>query len=591
MDNFKKNIKKYLFWIIAAVIVAVLVILPFSLEKSSENTTEKASILSGTAEKGSIYRTLSGAGSLASEDSVKVTVPEGVEVTGYIVSNGSVVSEGDPVATVNKVTVLKSALELSETIEKIETEMHHAEDDMVSGYIYSNGAGTVKNIYASVGDDVRQVMLEHGCLAVVELEDGKEQRITGISGTITAVNVEAGRSVYNGATMFTLTGMDSTGEYANLAVLHEKYQDIMAQLYQMYSDGYVAAPSAGMIGNVDKTLVKTAASFCSPRLTLLSSVVLLEDPSGTDDVPVTDYLSGTITTIDSAFQAKISGIPESCVVDLSSFSLNNPKMGDTVFLQRDTYTLADGTPYIVYTPLLVSPSGGKIPGGGDGPGGGGGMPSGAGGFGGGSGMPSGAGGTTEQEDKMFSLDGTAVATVTPTDKMTVSITIDELDILSIRKGDRALVTIDALPGRSFEGAVTAVNTKSSTESTGEGNSKYYAEITLDRTEEMLEGMNASGIITVGSTEDILTIPVEALCETGTVTVVYTGKDKNGNLTDPVEVETGVSDGEKVQILSGLNENDTFWYSYYDTLEINGKNPGSGSGLFSSFGRRPRNNRR
>ena len=36
-----------------------------------------------------------------------------------------------------------------------------------------------------------------------------------------------------------------------------------------------------------------------------------------------------------------------------------------------------------------------------------------------------------------------------------------------------------------------------------------------------------------------------------------------------EVKTGLSDGLQVQILSGLQEGDTVWYSYYDTLEIKG----------------------
>ena len=33
------------------------------------------------------------------------------------------------------------------------------------------------------------------------------------------------------------------------------------------------------------------------------------------------------------------------------------------------------------------------------------------------------------------------------------------------------------------------------------------------------------------------------------------------------VTTGVSDGETVEILSGLNQGDTIYYSYYDTLEL------------------------
>ena len=64
------------------------------------------------------------------------------------------------------------------------------------------------------------------------------------------------------------------------------------------------------------------------------------------------------------------------------------------------------------------------------------------------------------------------------------------------------------------------------------------------------------------------IPVDALVEEGSKTIIYTGYDeKNKELINPVEISLGVSDGIYAQILSGLDAGDTFWYSYYDTLEI------------------------
>jgi hypothetical protein len=50
-------------------------------------------------------------------------------------------------------------------------------------------------------------------------------------------------------------------------------------------------------------------------------------------------------------------------------------------------------------------------------------------------------------------------------------------------------------------------------------------------------------------------------------VVYTALDKHGDPSNPVEVKTGLSDGENVEILSGLEEGQTFYYSYYDTVEL------------------------
>jgi HlyD family secretion protein len=87
---------------------------------------------------------------------------------------------------------------------------------------------------------------------------------------------------------------------------------------------------------------------------------------------------------------------------------------------------------------------------------------------------------------------------------------------------------------------------------------------------MLGGMNASANITVEKREGILVLPAEALTEQDGKPAVYTAYDsREETLTNPVPVETGLSDGLQVEIESGLQEGDTVWYSYYDTLEIQG----------------------
>ena len=57
-------------------------------------------------------------------------------------------------------------------------------------------------------------------------------------------------------------------------------------------------------------------------------------------------------------------------------------------------------------------------------------------------------------------------------------------------------------------------------------------------------------------------------EQGNQTVVYTGYDKeNETLRNPVVVKVGSSDGETVEILEGLTNGQTYYYAYYDTLEV------------------------
>ena len=101
---------------------------------------------------------------------------------------------------------------------------------------------------------------------------------------------------------------------------------------------------------------------------------------------------------------------------------------------------------------------------------------------------------------------------------------------------------------------------------------------------MLAGMNATATIVLDTQSNLLSIPMEALYEENGRTFVYTDYDaENEAFLNPVDVETGISDGKFVQILFGLREGDTFWYAYYDTLDISTDTaPESGFG-FSMMG--------
>lgn len=171
----------------------------------------------------------------------------------------------------------------------------------------------------------------------------------------------------------------------------------------------------------------------------------------------------------------------------------------------------------------------------------------------------------EPEYELYDLDGSTIMEVTAQDTMTLEITLDELDISKVSLGQTAEIAVDALKNETFTATVTKIGT--SGENSG-GSSKFTVELTLDRSENMLDGMNATASITLSETSGILTIPVAALNEKGSETFVYTGRDKDtGELCDPVTVTTGISDGENAEILSGLDAGAAYYYAYYDTLEL------------------------
>ena len=74
---------------------------------------------------------------------------------------------------------------------------------------------------------------------------------------------------------------------------------------------------------------------------------------------------------------------------------------------------------------------------------------------------------------------------------------------------------------------------------------------------MLPGMHASVLITLNTVNNVVSVPVAALTEDGTETILYTSYDEeSGTLGDPVTVTIGKSDGKQVQIVDGLSVGQT-----------------------------------
>nr|WP_296093582.1 biotin/lipoyl-binding protein [uncultured Dorea sp.] len=156
----------------------------------------------------------------------------------------------------------------------------------------------------------------------------------------------------------------------------------------------------------------------------------------------------------------------------------------------------------------------------------------------------------------YSAYETAAFSIASDEKATVSVNVDELDITSVKEGQTAKITLDAIDGEEFEGTITSVSSEASS---GSSSAKYPVEITFDKTDDMRIGMTASASISIDEAEDVVLIPVDALQEKGNKTFVYTEKDSDGNLSGEVEVETGLSNGNKVEITSGLKSGDTVYY--------------------------------
>ncbi len=155
-------------------------------------------------------------------------------------------------------------------------------------------------------------------------------------------------------------------------------------------------------------------------------------------------------------------------------------------------------------------------------------------------------------------DGETTLSICPGTKMTVSISVDETDILSLEAGQEATVNVDALGDDAVAGTVTEIDTSSATSSGGV--TVYTVTVTFDKVDGMLSGMTADVSIVIEGVDDALLIPSDALTQTSSTSYVYTTYDEEtGELGGMVEVTTGLNNGSYVEITEGLDEGDTVYY--------------------------------
>ena len=243
----KKN--QWLFPVLLVLIIAVTSALPVLLGKSGKETEKETSIRTAKAERKDIAATLSGTGTLVSQDPLDVEIPSGVEVTEYLVSNGDTVKKGQLLARVDPVSVQEAISACQETIDYLEDRMYALEYHQSTRYITVPETGTVKAIYCKPGDKVADVMLEYGCLGIIEI-NGEEWKAQAFNGTVKFINATEGSTVYHSHTFIMLDDLAETSEYDTLLAQHQKYESIMEQLAAMYRDEAIFSPGDGIVDGI-----------------------------------------------------------------------------------------------------------------------------------------------------------------------------------------------------------------------------------------------------------------------------------------------------------------------------------------------------
>jgi len=195
--------------------------------------------------------------------------------------------------------------------------------------------------------------------------------------------------------------------------------------------------------------------------------------------------------------------------------------------------------------------------------------------------------------------GSTFMTLADMSVITAEVKVDETDIVNIRIGQEAEVTIDALPGKVFKGHVTLAGDQALLRSTGvatlqsttgtEEAKDFKVVVTLDTTSaDLRPGLSATAKITTAHQANTLALPIQALTihntdddkpksgtgvQAASTTAsktpqqgVYIVQNDKGKLRAKfVTVTTGITGATDIEVLSGLKEGDEIVTGPFKTL--------------------------
>ncbi len=146
---------------------------------------------------------------------------------------------------------------------------------------------------------------------------------------------------------------------------------------------------------------------------------------------------------------------------------------------------------------------------------------------------------------------TKLATVVNYNRVLVTITVDELDVVKAAIGQKAAVSIDALPDKTFDAVITSIATEGTP---NQGVSTFKVTLEVSKPIGLRGGMSAQVDIAIAEHDNVLLVPAEAVVGKGNQRSVRVMNSDGTVEIRPVSVGlTGESD---VEITKGLSEGET-----------------------------------
>lgn len=484
--------------IISAIVLAVvgtLAVTTMRRNVSAKFDRSRTEVKAYAASIGTVSTTVSGTGVISDVDTENINVPAGVEIDEVKVDAGDNVLTGDVLATVKRASVLSAISDVQKELDTIDNDITATEHDFVNMYISTGVSGRVKRLIAQSGDEVLECMTKNGALAVMSIDGCMAFEIESDSLTFgDTVKVSTCGSSYHG----TVVNIDKG--IAKITITDD------GPLYDAEAEAFDGAGNSLGVGRlyINSPISLTGYAGRIARTAVQENAFLY---AGHAVYVLTDNLSS------AAHDAHIEKRRD-----------KEAELADLMKILGDDAVCApfDGTvSTIEYNDTKP------------------------------------AAGVVSAYKSANSSGKTKLVTMSPNREVSVNIPVDETNILSLKIGQEADVTVSSFDDEIFPGRVTEINKVADSSS---GVTQYSAVVTFEKSANMLQGMSATADIKIEGVENAVIIPVDALHKTSSRHYVYTEYDAEtkeyGGMKD---VEAGVSNANYVEIVSGLEEGETVYY--------------------------------
>jgi len=543
MTGKKKKNRKWIIGVVILLIAAVGVIAVPRLFMNTKASAAVQKIKTISAESGTIEKTVTGTGNLSADDTIEdMDIPNNITIADVLVEAGDTVKKGDTLATLDPIVLQTAVYDTQDAISSLDKQLDTAKSQTESQYITTSISGRIKQIFAAVGDDVAQTMIEDKALMVLSI-DGKmtvsfvpaatEDLAAGDAVTVTLSDgtEKEGTIVSVSAELCTVTISDNGPAVDESVIVSLGDTQLGSGTLQINSPLSITGTNgkaADILQSVDDYVNKDT------KLIKLENASVSRDYSQlyADRLAKSDLLNTLLTyqetnSITAVFDGMIQSVMISdgqSTADSSAASTGTASAASTGAVPASSMTGA------------ASQSSGSS-----------------------SASTTAVSATSATTSTTASSDQMTAFTMKTGSKIELRATIDELDILSLAVGQKADITLDALPDQTFEGIITKISDDGTVSA---GVTTYVVTLSVAADSSMKVGMNASATISIEKRENIIKIPLEALQESGKEQFVYVGAATGEtSLGEKRTVTTGISDGEFVEITEGLAAGEQINYIY------------------------------